>query len=108
MSQLKPDSRRATRYAHWFPIEIHSGRGEQLAVGRDASKSGILMASLGRIEVGEAVTLRCKLPGDGEARIQQIRGRVVRYELDPAVDFFPHLIAVELEVPASLDLAAAI
>lgn len=58
------DKRRAARHDVWFPLEIESETTtRQVAVSKDVSQKGILVAMPTKVEVGADVKVTFKLPG---------------------------------------------
>jgi len=105
MDTNRPERRQSTRFLDWFPVDIVTDARRVLAVVRNSSASGILMASRGRFEVGDRVMLHCRVGG---LRVtKRVPGRVVRYNLDEELDVFPHLVAVELELAEDSAVTAA-
>ena len=94
------DNRREhSRHALWFPIEISSESGGATAISYDVSSGGLLMACPGRLEAGALVTVTFRLLAS--APEQEVRGRVVRIEENPAARGGPWRwrMAVEFDAP---------
>lgn len=87
------------RYAIWFPIKLeHQGSGEVIAISRNMSTSGLLLATASNIEVGAPVTIRFRAHVGDESE-QELSGVIVRRE-DNAEDpggLWPHRIAVQFQ-----------
>jgi hypothetical protein len=74
------DERRSSeRYRVWFPVTVVTASGEEgTAITYDVSAAGILMACPGRLEAGEAVTLRFRVEQDEDER--SFPAKIVRSE----------------------------
>jgi hypothetical protein len=92
------ERRRADRYEVWFPMRLEVGpAGERIAVSQNVSQSGMLVASVGAIAEGAAVTVRFRIPPDPEEH--EARATVVRSEpneRDPD-GLWPYRVAVAFE-----------
>lgn len=92
------DRRAAKRYEILFPMRLgekETARG--LAVSRNLSRTGMLVASGSRLEIGAEVTVAFRVADDDTERTAI--GKIVRVgtnEEDPQ-GLWPHLIAVEFE-----------
>jgi hypothetical protein len=94
MTSTRSERREAPRFDTTIPVEIANDRKRRIGIGRNASARGLLVASQGKFEVGEKVTLRFKVtPQDAET---VVRGSVVRHDVDDEAYLWPHLIAVRL------------
>lgn len=77
--------------------------GERLAVSRNISRTGLLMATAARLELGAPVTLRFRLEPHGP-REHSVEGRIVRFapnDEDPD-GLWPFMVAVEFAEPSAL------
>lgn len=103
------ERRRSPRLRAWFLMQVQSAeRGRWLAMTRNMSESGALLATASRLAVGEPVTLIFKLGAEDESE-RELAGTIVRVERnveDPG-GFWPHRVAVEFEQPVP-ELARAI
>jgi len=80
------DHRNARRYDVWFPLEIEAETSDpQIAVSKDVSKKGILVATPSKVAVGADVRVTFKLPGlvPIEHELEGVIVRVDRNEGDP-------------------------
>jgi len=97
------EHRRHDRFTLWFPmkleIEEQASRVE-VAVSRNISGSGMLVAAAQSLAVGAPVTVTFRLPGP-DARERQVEGVIVRCEnndSDPE-GLWPYRIAVQFDDP---------
>jgi hypothetical protein len=80
------NNRGAQRYDVWFPLEIESEMADpQIAVSKDVSKKGILVATPSKVAVGADVRVTFKLPGlvPIEHELEGVIVRVDRNSSDP-------------------------
>jgi len=98
MDELTTERRRDERHDSWFPVRLALADRVVMAVGRNLSEGGMLLSSSGPAPVGGTVRLECRLPNRAPS-VTVMRGEVVRYGRDEAVDYFPHLLAVRLAEP---------
>lgn len=78
-------------------VEPKAG-GETLAMSQNISRTGVLMATAERLEIGATVTVTLRLPTQ-DAQDHEASGRVVRVERndkDPE-GLWPHHVAVEFQ-----------
>ena len=94
MTSTQSERREAPRFDATIPLEIASEKKRRIGISRNASARGLLLASQGKFEVGEEVTLRFKVAPHAEERV--VSGSVVRHQLDDDAYLWPHLIAVAL------------
>jgi hypothetical protein len=74
------DKRGAARFDVWFPLEIESETTtRQIAVSKDVSQKGILVAMPSKVEVGAEVKVTFKLPGLVPIE-HELEGVIVRVE----------------------------
>ena len=94
---MTDDAREKERFTVWFPMKIQlEGDEEGVAVSRNMSEKGILMASAAKLEPGTPVTVTFRL---GQGDESTVKGRIVRREEndeDPD-GLWPHRVAVEFE-----------
>ena len=100
---MATDRRTSPRFVVWFPVHVdgadEAGEGA-VAVSRDVSRSGMLMASTDELVVGAEVTVTFRVvPVDGALR--EVKGTIVRIEKnEPGLAGpWPHKVAVEFEEP---------
>jgi hypothetical protein len=80
------ERRNAPRHAVQLPAEIDVGGGDvRNAVTRDGSATGLLLLAQGKLEPGQAVTIRCFFGETGEAVL--VQGTVIRQEPLSAEDY---------------------
>lgn len=94
--------RTQSRYPILFPLTLdRTGVEQTVAVSRNISLSGLLVATPTRLEVDERVTLTFP-PTTKHPTARSLQGRIVRaYPNDADPDgLWPHLAAVELDSPA--------
>jgi hypothetical protein len=91
--------RRSPRYTLWLPVRVEE-LAEGMAVGHDASDRGMLMVTASRLDIGAPVTLRIRIPPDGESE-RTVVGHVVRVEenAEDPEGLWPHRMAVEFDEP---------
>jgi PilZ domain len=89
---------RAKRYQIWFPMSFDSEtRKDGMAVSRNLSSSGVLMATASDLSEGAAVTVTFNLTlGDTEHTVE---GRIVRVEHNATEGMWPHNVAVQFDEP---------
>lgn len=99
---MSEDERRtAGRYEVWFPMELS---GETIhgpiAVSRDLSEKGILVASTDKPEVGADVKVTFRLPGKDKTQytVEGVIVRVERNREDPK-GLWRYQIAVQFDEP---------
>ncbi len=85
------ERRAAARRPAQFALEIVSAAKCRLGIGRDESDRGMRLASHGRFEVGDEVSVRYR---DEEGEYRTLSGVVVRYRFDDQADFWMHEVAV--------------
>ena len=96
------NERRGTpRHTAWFPIRLDADElGNAVAIAKNVSQNGMLLASYQKIAVGAPVRLSLHLR-PGEAKPRMVRGTIVRLvpnDEDPQ-GMWPHKIAVEFDDP---------
>jgi len=80
-------------------VETTAG-GDRLAVSRNISKTGLLMATATKLEPGGVVTLTFKMEPVGPSE-HTVKGSIVRFETndqDPD-GLWPYMVAVEFGKP---------
>jgi hypothetical protein len=99
---VSSDERRGgERHLAWFPIRVDGDDvGEGMAIAKNVSRGGLLLASPQKFVVGAPVKLALHLdPETGKAR--EVHGTIVRMEVndeDPD-GLFPHRMGVEFDDP---------
>jgi hypothetical protein len=80
-------------------LETTAG-GDELAVSRNVSRTGLLMATATRLEVGAPVTVTYREEPEGEEE-RTIQGRIVRFESnqDDPEGLWPYMVAIEFLEP---------
>lgn len=95
------ERRKAKRFRAWFPMRIEpTDAGEHIAVSRNISSVGLLMATATKLELGAPVTLRFRMAPAGPPE-HVVPGTIVRFlsnEEDPD-GLWPHKVAVEFDEP---------
>jgi len=92
--------RRYGRFEIWFPVRVTGGDVDGMAVNRNVSASGMLVALSARLEVGAVVEVRFAVPTASTAE-RTLRGKVVRVEPnqeDPD-GMFPQRMALAFDDP---------
>lgn len=92
------DVREKQRFTVWFPMKVQAENEEAVAVSRNVSEKGILMASARNLEVGKPITVTFRLSA-AEGGERTVVGRIVRCEPnseDPD-GLWPYRVAVEFE-----------
>lgn len=95
------ERRAASRREVWFPMRIEtSAVGERLAVSRNMSRTGLLMATATVLEVGAPVKIAYRETAEGKEE-RAIEGRIVRFEpnRDDPDGLWPYMVAVEFSDP---------
>lgn len=95
------DRRGGERHLAWFPIRVEGDDVEEgMAIAKNVSRGGLLLASPQKLVIGAPVKLALHLdPERGEPR--EVQGTIVRMETndeDPD-GMFPHRIGVEFDDP---------
>jgi hypothetical protein len=95
------DRRGGERHLAWFPIRIEGEDiGEGIAIAKNVSTGGLLIASPQKLIVGAPVKLSLHLdPKSDQAR--EVTGTVVRMEVNDAdpEGLWPHRLGVEFDDP---------
>jgi hypothetical protein len=99
---VSDDERRGgDRHVAWFPIRVDAEElGEGLAIAKNVSRGGLLLASPQKFVIGAPVRLSLHLdPMSSEPR--EVMGTVVRMEVNEADPdgLWPHKLAVEFDDP---------
>ena len=83
-------------------IETSAG-GERLAVSRNISKTGLLMATATELEIGAPVSLKFRMDPLGPSE-HAVNGAIVRFEPNPEDPdgLWPYMVAVEFAEPDSM------
>lgn len=103
------ERRRGGRYLVWLMMQLQDEEsGEWLAISRNMSRSGALVATAAKLVVGQSISLMFQVTPSGPQ--QSVEGTIVRVEAnaeDP-MSMWPHRVAVEFEevVPALESLLA--
>ncbi|MBI4702438.1 MAG: PilZ domain-containing protein [Deltaproteobacteria bacterium] len=96
------ERRTAKRYPIWFPMSVDSDPLQDgLAVSQNISKSGLLMATAAKLEVGATVTVTFQLTRRDPVQ-RRIEGRIVRIQAnaeDPE-GLWPSFVAVAFDEAA--------
>ena len=95
------ERRTASRQEVWFPMRLETMvGGERLAVSRNMSRTGLLMAAATLLEVGAPVKITYRGAAEGTAE-RTIAGRIVRFETntDDPDGLWPYMVAVEFSDP---------
>jgi len=95
------ERRASTRYQVWFPMSVDSSSvADGMAVSRNMSPSGLLMATASSLEPNAPVKLTFQLSLDDPTE-HSLAGRVVRVEpnRDDPDGMWPHFVAVVFEQP---------
>lgn len=108
MADEDDERRQGQRHSAWFPIRIDGDDlGEGMAIAKNVSEKGLLIASYQRFAVGAPVQLTLHLdPEQGEPR--ELWGTIVRLdrnEADPE-GMWPYTLGVEFDDPDPELLAA--
>ena len=93
------DRRRGLRHRTWCIVNLENDAGgEWLAMSRNMSMSGVLLATAAKLDVDERVRLRFKVTPTAEDE-QECTGRVVRWEADveDRSGMWPHHVAIEFD-----------
>ena len=93
------ESREKPRFTVWFPMKVDASEGgESVAVSRNVSTKGLLMAAASKLEDGKSITVTFRLAGHGDTE-RTVRGRIVRTEAnsDDPDGLWPYRVAVEFE-----------
>lgn len=97
------ERRRSKRDEAWFPMRLETTEGgERLAVSRNVSETGLLIATTTRLEVGAPIKITYREePEDEEDHI--VEGRIVRFERneDDPKGLWPFMVAVEFSKPST-------
>jgi hypothetical protein len=91
------DRRRGKRLRSWFVVRLDSeAKGGWLAMTRNMSLSGAMVATASRLEVGQTVTLTFKVPPDFNEE-RTVGGTIVRVQpnAEDPDGLWPHRVAVE-------------
>jgi len=82
-------------------IETTKG-GEQLAVSRNVSETGLLIATGTRLEVGAPIKITYREEREDKEE-HSVEGRIVRFDRneDDPVGLWPYMVAVEFSKPPS-------
>lgn len=95
------ERRRGERFRVLFLMRLEAGtEGEWLALSRNMSQSGALVAASPELKVGQSVTLTFQgMPVDEEER--RVEGTIVRVEpnAEEQNTYWPHRVAVEFGEP---------
>ncbi len=103
------DSREKERFTVWFPMKIQPEEDtEAVAVSRNVSGKGVLMASARELETGKPIRVTFRLGGVEEPE-RTVEGRIVRSEpnSDDPDGLWPYRVAVQFEEPLE-DLEAVL
>lgn len=92
------DVREKQRFTVWFPMKVHADEEEGVAVSRNVSEKGILMAAARNLEVGKPITVTFRLSAV-DAGERTVVGRIVRCEpnSDDPDGLWPYRVAVQFE-----------
>lgn len=91
------ETRQKKRFTVWFPMKIQpEGQDEGVAVSRNMSEKGLLMASAEQLDPGTPVAVTFRLGEGEESTVRGIIVRAERNEEDPD-GLWPHRVAVEFE-----------
>lgn len=96
---MSSERRRGERHRMWLMVQIVTeGTRVAIAMGRNISRSGILLATSYRMEVDQKIRLKLQLTEDSEEE-REIRGKVVRYEpfAEDPKGRWPHRAAIEFD-----------
>jgi hypothetical protein len=95
------ESRERKRFTVWFPMKVGGPEGpESVAVSRNVSTKGLLMAAASQLEAGKSITVTFRLAGhDGSERT--VQGKIIRTEpnSDDPDGLWPYRVAVQFEEP---------
>ena len=97
---MATDRRTSPRFVVWFPVHLDGDESGGVAVTKDVSRSGMLVATADELVVGAEVTVTFRVvPVDGALR--EVKGTIVRIEKNDsdAVGPWPHKVAVEFDQP---------
>jgi len=96
---MDDERRQHSRHVVWFPVHVDAGDlGEGVAVSKNVSQSGILVASADRFAIGAPVKVAFRvLPVDKEPR--RVEGTIVRtlQNTDDPHGPWPFRMAVEFD-----------
>ena len=101
---MESDRRTSTRMPATIAVEIDGqSRKGRLGVTRDASQTGLLMATPSRFDIGEELDLKLYVGHD----IKHVRGRVARIETNPprSTEMWRYKLAIQLIEPLAAPLA---
>lgn len=94
------DTRERKRFTVWFPMKVKAGEGtENVAVSRNVSGKGVLMAAARELEIGRPVEVTFRLADEDTERT--VEGQIVRTEKnsDDPDGLWPYRIAVQFDEP---------
>ncbi len=92
------DRRRSSRYLVWMLMQIKDEeKGEWLAVSRNMSQCGALVATAAKLVVGQPISMSFQV--SPEAPEQLVEGTIVRIEqnVEDPKSMWPHRVALEFE-----------
>jgi hypothetical protein len=96
LAPMGEDSREKQRFTVWFPMKLETpDEPHGVAVSRNVSGKGLLMATADELDIGKPVTVTFRLSGDAPERT--VQGTIVRSEVnsDDPDGLWPYRVAVQ-------------
>lgn len=97
---MTDERRKGERFALWFPMKLDSDDAQVgVAVSRNVSDRGVLMATADDLTVGSTVNVTFQPARDAEERT--VEGVIVRCEenVDDRDGLWPYRVAVQFDEP---------
>lgn len=92
------EAREKERFTVWFPMKVEGPAGpESVAVSRNVSTKGLLMAAASGLDVGKSITVTFRLAGHDSERT--VQGKIIRAEqnADDPDGLWPYRVAVQFD-----------